>query len=43
MSSSGHADNKTKDILIIAKGPTRGLDNTTITAEVEYSVKRTFY
>ena len=38
MSSSVHIDNKTKDILIIGKGPTQGLDNTTLTAEAEYSI-----
>ena len=31
-SSSVHIDNK-KDILVLAKGPTQGLDHTTITAE----------
>ena len=34
MSSSVHIDNKTKVILIIGKG----LDNTTLTAEAEYSI-----
>ena len=38
MSSSVHIDNKTKDILIIGEGPTQGLDNTTLTAEAEYSI-----
>ena len=32
MSSSGHVDNKKKDILILGKGPTQGLEHT-LTAE----------
>ena len=32
-----------KDILILGKGQTKGLDNTSLTAEVEYSVKNIFY
>ena len=32
MSSSVHIDNKNKDILILGKGPTQGLDDTTLTA-----------
>ena len=35
MSSSVHIGNKNKDILILGEGPTQGLDNTTLTAEVE--------
>ena len=35
MSSSGHVDNGKKDILILGKGPTQGLDNTTLTADKE--------
>ena len=36
MSSSVHVDNNTKkDILILDKGPTHVLDDTTLTAEVE--------
>ena len=31
-------DNKNKDILILGIGPTQGLDNTTLTAEAEYSI-----
>ena len=31
-----HIDNK--DILILGKGPTQGLDNTTSTAKAEYSI-----
>ena len=38
MSSSVHLDNKGKDILILGKGPTRGLDETTLTAEAQYSI-----
>ena len=38
MSSSVHTDNKNKDILILGKGTTWGLDNTTLTAEAEYSI-----
>ena len=38
MSSSVHPDNKKKDILILGKGPTQGLDDTTLTAEAEYSI-----
>ena len=38
MSSSVHTDNKNKDILILGKGPTQGLDDTTLTAEAEYSI-----
>ena len=32
MKSSVHDDNKEKDILILIKGPTQGLDDTTLTA-----------
>ena len=35
-------DNKNKYILIVAKGPTQGLDDTTLTAEAEYSIKFCF-
>ena len=38
MSSSVHIDNINKNILILGKGPTQGLDNTTLTAEIEYSI-----
>ena len=31
-----HINNKSKDILILAKGSTQGLDHTTLTAEAEY-------
>ena len=33
-----YANNKNKDILILDKGQTQGLDNTTLTAETEYSI-----
>ena len=33
MSSSVYIDNKYKDILILAEGPTQGLDNTALTEE----------
>ena len=38
MSSSVDIDNKSKDILILDKGPTQRLDNTTLTREAEYSI-----
>ena len=38
MSSSVHTNNKNKNILILGKGPTQGIDDTTITAEAEYSI-----
>ena len=38
MSSSVHANNKNKDILILGKGRTKGLDNTTLTTEAKYSI-----
>ena len=37
MSSSVHANNKNKDILILGKGQTQGSDSTTLTSEAEYS------
>ena len=36
-----HTDNRKKDILILGKGPTNELNDTTITAEVEYSINFT--
>ena len=33
-----HIDNKKKDILILGIGPTQGLDETTLTAEAQYSI-----
>ena len=38
MSSSVHADNKKKGILIIGKGPTQGLGEHSLTAEKMYSI-----
>ena len=38
LSSSMHIDNKKKYLLIIVKGLTQGLDDTTLTAEAQYSV-----
>ena len=38
MSSPAHIDNKNKDILILGKGPTQGLDDTTLTAVAKYSI-----
>ena len=36
-----HIDNKKKYILILGKGQTQGLDDTTLTAEKDYSIKVT--
>ena len=41
MSSSVHADNKKKHILILGKGPTQRLDDTALTAEKKYSINFT--
>ena len=41
MSSSVHDDNKKKDILILDEGSTQGLDDTTLTAEKNYSINFT--
>ena len=38
MSFSVHANNRTKNILILKKGITQGLDDTTLTAEKIYSI-----
>ena len=38
MSSSVHANKKSKDILILDKGQPQGLDNTILTAEAQYSI-----
>ena len=38
MTSSVHVNDKNKDILILGKLQTQGLDNTTLTTEAEYSV-----
>ena len=40
MSSSAHSDNKKKDILVLRKGPTQGLEHT-FTAEQMYSINFT--
>ena len=40
MSSSAHIDNKKRDILILGKGPTQGLEHT-LTAEKMYSINFT--
>ena len=40
MSSSVHVDNKKKDILVLGKGPTQGLEHT-LTAEKIYSINFT--
>ena len=40
MSSSTKIDNKKKDILILSKGPTQGLEHT-LSAEKMYSIKFT--
>ena len=41
MNSSMHIDNKGKDILILGKGPKKGLDSTTFKAEVIYPINFT--
>ena len=41
MSLSVHVDNKGKDILVLGKGPTQGLDGTTFTAEAKYPINFT--
>ena len=38
MSSSVHIHNKKKYILILGKGPTQGLCDTTLTTEAQYSL-----
>ena len=38
ISSCVYIDNKNKDILILGKGPTQGLDDATLTAEAQYSI-----
>ena len=37
VSSSSHIDNKKKDILVLGKGPTQGLEHT-LTAEKMYAI-----
>lgn len=41
MSSSVHIDSKKKDILILGKDPTNGLDDNALDAEKEYSLNFT--
>ena len=41
LSSSAHVDNKKKGISILGKGPTHGLDNTTLTAGEQYTINFT--
>ena len=41
LSSSVHTNNKTKDILVLGEGLTRGLDNITLTSEKKYSINFT--
>ena len=41
MSSNVHVDNIGKDILVLGKGPTQGLDDTTLTAEPKYPINFT--
>ena len=41
MSSSADNDNKNKDILILVEGPTKGLDDTTLTAKAIYPISFT--
>ena len=40
MSSSDHIDNNKKDILVVGKGPTQGLEHT-LTADKIYSINFT--
>ena len=41
MGSSPHIDNKKKDILVLRRGPTQGLEHT-LTAEKMYSINVLF-
>ena len=41
MSSSAHIDNKKKDILILGKRETQGLDDTTLIAKAKYPINFT--
>ena len=41
MSSSVHANNKTKNVLILGEGITQGLDDTSLPAEKNYSINFT--
>ena len=40
-SSSAHADNRKKDILVLGRGPAQRLDQTAITAKHKYSINVT--
>ena len=40
-SSSVHVDNKKKDILVLGKGPTQGLEHTLTTKKIMYSINFT--
>ena len=41
MSLSKHIDHKKKNILILGKGPTQGLDDTTVPAKAKYPINFT--
>ena len=41
MSTSVYVDKKEKDILTLGEGKTRGLDDTTLTAEAKYPINFT--
>ena len=41
MTLSVHIDNKNKDILILGKGPTQGLEDAILTAEAKYPINFT--
>ena len=41
INSSAHVDNKNKEILILDKGTTQGLDDATLTSEVQYYINFT--
>ena len=41
MSSSGHIDNKNKDIINLGEGSTQRLDDTTLTAKAIYPINFT--
>ena len=42
MSSPVHANNRTKDILVLGEGLTQALDDTTLTVEAKYSINFIF-
>ena len=41
MSLSMYIDNKNKDVFILGEGPTQGLNDTILTAEVKYPINFT--